>query len=85
MRRITRRHRKAGKRYADHAGLADKDADVVEIGAIARQPAGLQIAELRGRLGDGVFVVGNDQQRVAGGQDGIGRRNEITARPCEPW
>src|SRR5258705_12494500 len=79
MCRITRWHRKTGKRYADHARLSDKDADVVEIGAIARQSARLQLPELRGRLGDRLFALGDDQQRVAGGHDGIGCWNEILA------
>ena len=79
MCRITGRHRKAGKRYSDHGGLSDKDPDVVEIGAIAGQPAGLQLAELRGRLGDRFFVLGDDEKGIAGGQDSIGCRNEVVS------
>ena len=61
MCRVTGWHRKTGKRYSDDGGLSDKDPDVVEISAIARQPAGLQASELRSRLGDRFFALGYDQ------------------------
>ena len=42
MRRKAGRHRQLRERNADHAGLADEDADVVERGAILDDPARLQ-------------------------------------------
>ncbi len=38
---IADRHRKISKRHTYHIGLSDEDADVVEVGAIAGQSAGL--------------------------------------------
>ena len=62
MGRITGRHWKTGKGDADHVGLSDEDPDVVEIGAVAGQPAGFQSPELGRRLGDRLFALGNNQE-----------------------
>ena len=58
---IAGRHRKAGKRYSHHAGLPDKDSDVVEIGAVAGQAARLQFSKRRGRLGN-FFILLRDHE-----------------------
>ena len=77
MCRITGWHRKAGKRHADHAGLSDEDPDVVKVSAIACQSAGLEAPELRSRLGDRLFALGDDQDSVPCGQNRIGCWNEV--------
>src|SRR6201994_3707693 len=79
MCRVTRWHRKTGKRDADYTGLSAKNADVVEIGAVARQPAGLQRPELAGRPGDRLLTLRHDQHRVTCGQHRVGCRNEVAS------
>ena len=82
--RKARRHRQAGKRNADHAGLADEDPDVVEIGAVAGQPSRFQLSELGRGVCDRLLALGDDQHGIAGGQHGIAGRERYCVRPCGP-
>ena len=65
MCRITGWHWKIGERYADHARFSDKYADVVQIGAIACQPARLQAPELRSRFGYRVLTFRDDENGIS--------------------
>ena len=67
MRRKAGRHRQLRKRNADHVGLADEDADVVERGAILDDPPGLEAARACAAASAiASCSFGDDQQAVAG-------------------
>src|SRR6476620_4923388 len=76
---IAGRHREIGKRYSDHAGLADKDSDVVEISAVAGQAAGLQFSKRGSGPGNCFILLRDHENGISGCQDGIRRRNEVAS------
>src|SRR5712671_4837842 len=78
---IAGRHREIGKRYSDHAGLTDKDSDVVEISAVAGQAAGLQFSKRGGGPGNCFILLRDHENGISSGQDGIGTGTKL----CPPF
>ena len=77
MSRKAGRHRKAGEGHADHAGFADEDADVVEIGTILGEAAGFEFAEACGRFPDRILPFGDDHNGIAGRQREIRSGDDV--------
>src|SRR5215203_5475382 len=79
MRRKAGRQFHLGERDADHAGLADEDADVVECRPVLRQKSRLEPAKLRGSFRHRFLLLGNNQQTVAGAEHDVVGWNHIAA------
>jgi len=79
MGRKARRQRQLRQRHADDTGFPHEDPDVVEIGPIFDNSSRLQFSQPRCGRRYRVFLLGDDQERVARRQLQIGRGNDILA------
>src|SRR5262245_39483744 len=77
MRGEARGHGKTRQGHADHVGFADKDADVVKVGAVLGQSAGVQFSNPRSGFGDCRFLLRDNKQRVAGRQGDVARGDDV--------
>src|SRR5207253_2306415 len=70
---------KTGEGYSDRAGFPDKDPDVIEVGTVAGQTAGLQFSQRRGCPGNVFILLSDHENGISSGQDSIGRRSEVSS------